>query len=539
LVRARSDLLAVAFIVTAYLVLVALVSPVHEFPLNDDWIHALAVRHLLNTGELRLPGNTALSLISTLYWGALFARLLGGLSFTALRLSTLVDSLIGAVGFYGLLRQLGLGRHGSLLAACTLIASPMYLYLSYTFHTDVPFLALMILALNAYVLGVRRAAAGWLLVGSVLTALSFLSRQPGIGLLGGAIAGLGLRQRGLSLRLVLADSAMPLATFLIYTYWLNYIHGVPWIQTTDKVGGTLAFLARPDAPALVVSRILASLPYLGLWVSPFVAGQALTLAGNNRPELDRQSVVAIAVALVAVGLIAFATSKYPVGLPYFHNVINWNGLGNMSLMGTKVSVVPAWINRFAQAAGTIAGGVLAARGLQAIWQGRLFNRQDPALGIIVSGSVLVAGGYFLLADFFDRYLLALIPLSIALVWPGWPLSRMGRLAAWLVCAVLAAYSVVGLTDHLAWNEARWAAGRALVSQGIAPEAIDGGYEWIGWHEFESAPLPPPNPPADFDSLYWMHLSPRKYWLSFTPLEGYSIHSVVPYGSHGAIYVLTR
>jgi hypothetical protein len=365
-----------------------------------------------------------------------------------------------------------------------------------------------------------------------------------VGLAGAALVALVIARRKPTLASLAAAVTVPLATALLYYYWLNFIHGVPWVQGVVKVAGARSFLASPDAGARIVSRALVSLPYLGLWASPLIAGRVVTLAGGGWRPFSRETVAALVGMAVFTGAIAFAVSKYAVGLPYLINVINWNGIGTLPLLGIKPSVYPAWVNPLAHWLGLGCGGVLAWLGARAMW-GLLRGPRDAALAVALIGSVVAGGGYFLLQDFYDRYLLALTPLAIVLAARSGPISRAGHAAAGLVCAALALYSLVGLADHLAWNAARWTAGRALMAEGVPASEIDGGYEWIGWHEFETAPPPPPlppsgEPPLDFDKHYWMLLNPKSYWLAFTPLPGYSVHASVPYGNAGGrIYVLFK
>ena len=86
-----------------YLVYFAVASPQHEFPLNDDWGYSQAVRHLVNTGELRISDWASATTVFQTYWGALFAFLAGGFSLSAMRWSALAFSFISCLALYDLL----------------------------------------------------------------------------------------------------------------------------------------------------------------------------------------------------------------------------------------------------------------------------------------------------------------------------------------------------------------------------------------------------------------------------------------------------
>jgi hypothetical protein len=185
-----------------------------------------------------------------------------------------------------------------------------------------------------------------------------------------------------------------------------------------------------------------------------------------------------------------------------------------------------------------AGAALGWLGLQGLARQAVGQRPDSGFAVVWAGVVVTAGGGLFLDPFYDRYLLPWLPLALFILLRGHSLPRAALLAGWAACAVLGWFSVVGTQDYLAWNEARWAAGRALVAQGVAPEDVDGGYEWIGWHEFRNAP-PPTALAPDFDPLYWMKLRERRYALAFTPLEGYDVVVAVSYGGRGGQVLALR
>ncbi len=114
----------------------------------------------------------------------------------------------------------------------------------------------------------------------------------------------------------------------------------------------------------------------------------------------------------------------------------------------------------------------------------------------------------------------------------------------MACAVIGAYTLIEMGDHMAWNEARWQAGEKLVAQGILPGQIDGGMEWLGWHEFETA-LPRAIAAGKEKELWaWENVTPHLYWLAFEPIEGYSVIDRVEYhtpliGRVGYVYILTK
>src|SRR5439155_5147963 len=181
--RPALDVIAAPFVLMlAMACLVAVVPPAGEFPINDDWDFARIVQTLVERGTLEFSAWTAASVVAQIYWGAVFVKLFG-FSHTVLRVSTLILAAFGTLGFYVLLRQ-SLDRLSSLLGALLLLFNPLYVYLSYSFLTDVPFLALSIWALVCYGRALRAGAPRlrWLVAGSTIAAAAYLIRQTGVAL---------------------------------------------------------------------------------------------------------------------------------------------------------------------------------------------------------------------------------------------------------------------------------------------------------------------------------------------------------------------
>lgn len=214
-----------------------LVNPLYNYPVGDDWTYALSVKHLYETGHLRLADESAASIIFHVLWGCLFC-LPFGFSFGALHLSTLALSLGGLIGFYKLcerLTEMTAAQDSAspwlpLVVTLTLWFNPIYFTLSFTFYTDVPFYALMILALTSFVLSQtnRRREILFFSLGCLFSTGAVLVRQYAIVLplavaillaarvwkvRSGAIAGLLLM--------------VPVAALAGFYYWLATHHGMP------------------------------------------------------------------------------------------------------------------------------------------------------------------------------------------------------------------------------------------------------------------------------------------------------------------------
>ena len=222
------DAVPLLFVAACWLLMILLADPRGDFPLNDDWVYALAVKSVLETGSYQFPSPSSANVGPQIYWGALFC-LPFGFSFTTLRLSTSVLGLGGAVVFYFLVRAVRGTRRTAVLCALALAANPVYFSLSNTFMTDVPFLAVSLVAMLLLFLGLRRDSLAHVTSGMLVALAAILIRQLGIVLIVGYVVA-ALVKEGWQVRRVargVALVALGLAVHFGYQLWLVRTGRVP------------------------------------------------------------------------------------------------------------------------------------------------------------------------------------------------------------------------------------------------------------------------------------------------------------------------
>jgi hypothetical protein len=114
------------------------VSPVADFPLNDDWVYAEIVRDLLEARRFYEHPDRGSRVITLVGWGALASSIFG-FSHTVLRCSTLVLALVATWATTRGALQNDLPRPLAFLCGAMLLANPVFLNLAYAFMSDVPF----------------------------------------------------------------------------------------------------------------------------------------------------------------------------------------------------------------------------------------------------------------------------------------------------------------------------------------------------------------------------------------------------------------
>ena len=526
---------------------VLLVDPRGDFPLNDDWCFALAVRHLLREGEVRLTDWGSMTLVTQILWGAVFS-LPRGFSFEALRVSSLVLGLVALVASYVTLRELEVARGLAVLAALTLLANPLFVVLAHTFMTDVPFLgfstAAVYLLVRAFTRDSRPALAGGL---SLALAATFV-RQLGLVLfIGFALASLWRRWRtGRDWMVAWAPLLGAFGLLRWYEAWLARRGSLPenyylqWrLIRADLSAGVGEMIGRSFGTALEMAI------YLGLFVLPIAAMWIVQRGGRRRTRL---SVVAVA-TLVTLTL---ASRQWLV--PYFSNILldiqcatdrivvgpltlrdgctaDRPGLGELPYAGRWLLT---WF-------GLVGAGSLVAAVFESEWKWR--HREYRAEGAVIL-LVVVSGSYLALMTLihvFDRYLLFVAPLVLALFartirTVRYTAQSLALGGAVIVSALL--FGVGATQEYLDWNRARWRAIDYLTETvGAKREEIDGGFEFGGWVNFDARLRD-----DRVDTGWWV--VDDRFVVSFRKVRGYRVLARFPYRgwfglTEGKVLALSR
>lgn len=507
-----------------------LINPAGDFPLNDDWSYGRVVKGLIESGDFTPTGWTSMPLLTDALWGALFC-LPAGFSFTALRLSTLALSLLGMLAFYLVMRELRAPRWLAMIASLTLGFNPIYCALSNTFMTDVHFVAIMIVASYFFARCLRTGSTAHALAGTALSIAGVLSRQLAIAVpLAFAVASLLRRgaRRGDAYRAV-APPVLCIGALLAYQGWLAGTGRVPAAHAvqTDNLLRTLADF-RMLVP-LVASRMYISVMYVGWFLLPLLpfAVRPLRRAGGARAI----ALLALSgAALAAVGIARAAVGKRLL-MPLSSNVIVSSGIGPLTLRDAyflNLDHVPplpdaVWV---AVTVGAAIGAVLlvtivammALGALRALRAGGLNEDESISAFFLLSAALYMPAP--LVAGFFDRYLIFVVPFLAAAIAGasggipsgGW---RAERLASAVLLASLACYGVCGTRDYLAWNRARWQALNDVMKDRRAePGDIDGGFEFNGWHLYDPAY-------RNSGDRSWWWVRNDRYRIGFGPMPGYA------------------
>jgi hypothetical protein len=494
---------------------VLIVSPHGEFPLNDDWIHARVVQNLLEQGRYGHHPYVTATLVAQAYWGGIFASLFG-FNFTVLRVSTLVLGVVGGWAVSRAALTLGVGRGLALVAGVIAAANPLMLNLSYSFMTDVPFLAMCSLSGWCFLVFLQRRDARWLVPSSAFSVLAFLTRQTGVMVSAAAFVVLLVAHRRGTLRLgprLLAAFGAPWLVGAVIYLWLSTLITK---ETPMLLGPRTALVETMEGlryfPILFAYLGFLSLPLIFVLPWQRLAG-GRGLRGARLWLLGFLGVCGGLLVLPRVLLIAKVwlqndyspwLARYPIRMPL---------LGYDYIRDLAVSF-PHLPNETPQPLLSIGGwwwlitvgAVLVASSffVGVLRTLRVVSPRDVPDSKGTPAELHAAQRLFLLVWFVlataslfnpfrgvevvDRYFLGgLTPfvLLVALECHA-AHSRRAFVGAVAATALFWGFGLVCAQDYLAWNRTAWIAQNKLLNEyGVSSERIRGEDTFQGWHNSEA------------------------------------------------------
>ena len=292
----RKDLLALAALAGALGVIALLVGVAHPYPINDDWAFAYVVAGICSEGKVHPSGWIAMTLIAHALWGAVFVKLLPALGIHgALRAGVFAMAAVGAGSVFVLLRDAGRPRWLAWLTAFAVFTGPISLPLTFTFMTDITYLALSLVSLCGYVRWVRSGKWNWAVMGAVFAIAATLVRQYGVLVPVAAAAG-WLLVRGLNWKALLFNAGV--AVFgVVAAYVVKHYFG--FLSEGDNLGAApiMRMLGLPSVMVrLYVTMACAGLTLLPLL--PLLLPQLKRRYGAGRMTLAGVVVVAATAALL-------------------------------------------------------------------------------------------------------------------------------------------------------------------------------------------------------------------------------------------------
>ncbi len=477
---------ALLSVLGVFVAAVLLVNPTGEFPLNDDWAYAQNCFALACENRWFFSDWPAMTLVAHTFWGALFCKVFG-CSFTVLRLSVLLFSILGLLGFQRLLQWMKLDQKSIIFYTFLLIFNPLWFSLAHTYMTDVPFLSVTIWAFYFFLRASETAKIQYILAATLCSVWACLIRQLGL-ILPLAFAAVMVwyhvvapfflkgdkvqNKQHQSITRILPYAALPVLICYVsiqwFEHWLNQNDLLPqsysnvkslWVGRQFDVDFYKGILMRGGIMPLT----------LGLFLLPVFGGRPIRFSflGSHFWKL----------VLLLMGIfLACGFLYYPTG-NMFYNI----GLGPVVLKGVVAHQPDSW--ELSPLGLTIFRLISALGAILLIFSTKALSDEHQHLRFMfrVSRIVLACFVVFNCVNWImiDRYMLVLFPfvmVMLAAKYPanhGWP--------GWVLLGIMALFSICGTHDYFSWNRARYQGLNDLMAQGVKPSEIDGGFEYNGYH----------------------------------------------------------
>jgi hypothetical protein len=480
------------FCAFALVACVALSHPALNMAMNDDWSYIWSARVLASTGHIVYNGWATAILGWQLYLGALFIKLFG-FSFTTVRISMLLVSMVTVALIQRLFVRFGVNEWNATVATLTIALSPLFLPLAYSFMSDVPGLLCVVLCfyccVRAVQAGTDRVALGWLVFAALSNVGCGTVRQ--IAWLGALVivpsSAWWMRRRSGAL---MAGVILWLVSVLAIVGCMHWF-SLQRYSITEKLVAKSA-----DGTALV--EVGSALVRSGLAGCLFVLPVLIAFIVKY-PFGDRRArrFAAIAGACFVLTVLVLVVRHKPVRwlAPFSHNYVTTKGLVDVAgIFGSQPDIFPSSV-RIALTALTFAALISF---LLFVWIARGLKDRTLAASNQFSWKALVTilGPYtlayiFLLAtrrDIFDRYLLPLLFVVLVFVLRLYEQKISDRLpfVSVFLVVLFAAFGVAGMHDLFAMDRARVAAADEVTATGVPRTQVQAGLEYDAWTQLEAA-----------------------------------------------------
>ncbi len=465
----RGGVVAAVVVIGWYAFALAVLHPLANGQVADSWIYAESVRWFRASGEFRFPGYTETMPVAQILYGAGWGSIFGT-SAASFDLANVFLGMVGALLLYALAIRCGARPWQGLTAAGMLICNPCYLFLSFSFMSEIGFLAALVGSHLAFAnaRGEQQTVCLWL--SAILAVIAFAVRPFGGAVILGSIGGILIfdamrpsRPTKTQLASMLTPFGFALVGCALIWIWLTVLRPPPWKLAQREAN--FAHLFQVPLQEYLRMGILGPLLYLGTVLSPMAL---LRVCAN-----DMRRALALGVGIFIVTVILVRTG---IPLPSTPEMSCFGGWSNALLlrgMPNRFEWQDGW-RYVLMLLGSIGGAGLIFAAIDVI----------PRLTRASTAVLITAGIYWAamipLWFFNDRYFLVLVPAgALILALAPLPQRFSAQVAALAMTGGLGLMALGGVYSYQRGLAAVMAARDLLESRGIKRADIDAGYELNG------------------------------------------------------------
>jgi hypothetical protein len=491
-----------------------IIDPLGNFPLNDDWWYAQTLR-ILNTQGFLDPTTWGTStMLSQLFFAKIFTGLFG-FSFTVLRFSTLFLSFTGIISFYFLIEEFCLkNKPRAFLITLLLLYNPLYLSLSNSFMTDVPFTSFIFSGMLFYFKHKSSLQKKHLFLSFIFLILALFTRQLGLAFIAGILVSEYLNKKTWKTAWTFFFIFSMVLLFL-FEYWMyrkhvfnhySYVFFEGDWKTNDLQNMVTGFAKR------WVHYITLS----GLFLLPLIFPFLLKVF-REKEYKSQKKVLAITLALLIPVL--WSMRHFPIG-NYLYNL----GVGPETLYDVYIGGVNAshatsgFIFAFIKILAALGsfGVLLMLTDLIHKVAVSFRNKYQPD-HFLFTVCICLFLYYALLSvnnAFFDRYTILFSAFLVPLFLISAGKIQLKSIGTRILIFLMAVFSIFTTADYMNGNRTRWAAVDYLHRKGVSNSSINAGYEHAGLYFGETKTW----------YARWLNDPPQEYVIAYGNIKGYRTES---------------
>ena len=509
------DLFLLTFI---WWILVLIVNPIGDFPLNDDWSYAINAKELSENNRIYFHDWGAMTIIAHTIWGGLFCKLFG-FSFTALRFSTLILGWIGTLFTYLFFKEAKLKKRIAFWVTLLVMFNPMFFCLAYSYMTEVPFYCFLILGAHFFQKNINQGGTKNLVFATLFSIVAVLIRQHGV-LMPLAFLFIHIIKNKTSLKTVIQAIAPLFATYETMHFFIQWRESNFGLSKTFRTFDDLVAMIESGRIWFIIKYDLHGIfNYWGLFLLPIL----IILIPFFWKKLNRATQLSSIITTLLLSYPYF--EKWNHG---FHGNVFYNfGLGPRAGLDYPHAHHPVladevWTGIILTA---FIGGILLLKWLlirSAQTLVSFFNQRSKEVNWARAFSLTAAFGYFLFLLtsewMFSRYYLMAIPFIVIILLSNveiMNISKFWKISALTIFSLITLFSIGATKDYLSWNRARMNATKYLLDEKIIDvQNFRGGFEWSGWLNI------PKQGGIPFESYQWWNSDIEANRLSFGKVCGY-------------------
>lgn len=378
------------------------------YMLNDDYVYEWSTRHFFENHFLLHP------LVSPTL---LFQSFLGSIIYqfskspSLLRLMTSVFYLAGVLFFYKYLLVFSKDKKLVFYLTLLLMFNPLSLYLGFTFMSDMYFISLFIISLYFFSNYLETSILQNLYLSSIFVCFAFFTRQTALLVLLSFLVVLLLKK--VPFKHILIFSILPVLSIASYMFF----YPKTLAYTDQSILKTLQFIKEPLFFKSILERTIYSFYYIGLFVLPFSVSYFLTQLFPKRIKdvINKDTLIFSFLFIIFFSISLFFYIKEVTVMFYIPNIISYAGFNPQNINdGIKQSFFvdsPLLIRSFITLLSAFSIAVFLTYILT--FKITLYNNLKSFKGLAITFSTV---SIFLLSiifrDFFDRYLIVILPFTI-------------------------------------------------------------------------------------------------------------------------------